>query len=79
MSFPDDWLLMGGAYCATDQWLSRTINGHSLAAAHLGEGPTVVLTYTKYKSQDEKHIRENPCDIWLGKEFLDTMCTKSLL
>lgn len=35
--------------------------------------------YTKYKSQDEKHIRENPCDIWLGKEFLDTMCTKSLL
>ena len=35
--------------------------------------------YTKYKSQDEKHMGENPCHIWLGKEFLDTMCTKSLL
>ena len=35
--------------------------------------------YTKYKSQDEKHIGENLCHIWLGKEFLDTMCTKSLL
>ena len=44
MSFPDGWLLVGGAYCGTDQWLSRTINGYSLAAAHLGKGPTVVLT-----------------------------------
>ena len=35
--------------------------------------------YTKYKSQDEKHIGENLCHIWLGKEFLDTVCTKSLL
>ena len=35
--------------------------------------------YTKYKSQDEKHIGGNLCHIWLGKEFLDTMCTKSLL
>ena len=36
--------LGGRAHCGADQWLSRTINGHSLANPHLGEGPTVVLT-----------------------------------
>ena len=44
MSFTDSWLLVGGAHCGTDQWLSRTTNRHSLANPHLGEGPTVVLT-----------------------------------
>ena len=93
MSFTDCWLLVGGAYCVidqwlskttnghsgrlslgggahcgADQWLSRTINGHSLAAAHLGEGPTVVLTMA-----EQNYQRSPPLTVaWLGGAALVT-------
>ena len=42
--------IVGGAQCKTDQWLSRTTNGHCWTVIRLGEGPTVEADQWKVRS-----------------------------